>query len=231
MDLSGRGQFAADRRLFPTRIDSAARHLQLGRLTVIEPGNQLIGILLTIAAALILQSVWALVWGNVLGAVAQLVTFRLFLPGHINRLRMEPEARHEVMKFGKWIFFSTICGFLLFQGDRIILVRVDAGPAGRYNIGLFLATVPMMLWLIHRDAAVHSDVSPAPAWRKRRIPARADPDAGGAVGAFAVRRHRAGMGRAVAGRCALRPALSHRRRHPCRHCLHPDDHGDPGDQL
>ena len=131
---------------FPTRIDSAARHLQLGRLTVIELGNQLIGILLTIAAALILQSVWALVWGNVLGAVAQLVTFRLFLPGHVNRLRMEPEARHEVMKFGKWIFFSTICGFLLFQGDRIILGRVlTLDQLGIYNIGLFLATVPVML--------------------------------------------------------------------------------------
>ena len=131
---------------FPTRIDSAARHLQLGRLTIIELCNQLIGVLLTIAAALILQSVWALVWGNVLGAVVQLLMFRFFLPGHQNRLRMEPEARAEVMKFGKWIFFSTICGFLLFQGDRIILGRVlTLDQLGIYNIGLFLATVPVML--------------------------------------------------------------------------------------
>lgn len=131
---------------FPTRIDSAARHLRLGRLTVIELSNQLIGILLTVAAALILQSVWALVWGNVLGAFAQLLMFRLFLPGHRNRLRMEPEARAEVMKFGKWIFFSTICGFLLFQGDRIVLGRVlTLDQLGVYNIGLFLATVPIML--------------------------------------------------------------------------------------
>lgn len=130
----------------PTRIDTAARHLQLGRLTVIELGNQLIGVLITIAAALILNSVWALVWGNVLGAFAQLLTFRLLLPGHRNRFRMEPEARAEVMKFGKWIFFSTICGFLLFQGDRIILGRVlTLHQLGIYNIGLFLATVPMML--------------------------------------------------------------------------------------
>ncbi|SIQ26697.1 Membrane protein involved in the export of O-antigen and teichoic acid [Paracoccus thiocyanatus] len=131
---------------FPTRIDTAARHLQLGRLTVIELANQLVGILFTIAAALILQSVWALVWGNVLGALAQLLMFRLFLPGHRNRLRLEPEARAEVMKFGKWIFFSTICGFLLFQGDRIILGRVlTLDQLGIYNIGLFLATVPVML--------------------------------------------------------------------------------------
>ncbi len=130
----------------PTRIDSAARHLQLGRLTVIELCNQLLGILLTVAAALILQSVWALVWGNVLGALVQLVTFKLFLPGPRNRLRLEPEARAEVMKFGKWIFFSTICGFLLFQGDRIVLGRVlSLDELGVYNIGLFLASVPMML--------------------------------------------------------------------------------------
>ncbi len=130
----------------PTRIDSTARHLLVGRLTVIELGNQLIGILITVVAALILQSVWALVWGNVLGALAQLLTFRLFLPGHRNRFRMEPEARAEVMKFGKWILFSTICGFLLFQGDRIILGRVlTLHELGIYNIGLFLATVPVML--------------------------------------------------------------------------------------
>ena len=85
---------------FPTRIDSAARHLQIGRLTVLELCNQLIGVLITIAAALILKSVWALVWGNVLGAIAQLLMFNLFLPGHRNRFRMEPEARAEVMKFG-----------------------------------------------------------------------------------------------------------------------------------
>ena len=50
------------------------------------------------------------------------------------------------MKFGKWNFFSTICGFLLFQGDRIVLGRVlTLDQLGVYNIGLFLATVPMML--------------------------------------------------------------------------------------
>lgn len=131
---------------FPTRIDSAGRHLQIGRLTMIELANQLIGILITVAAALILQSVWALVWGQVLGAFVQLVLFHYMLPGHIDRFRMEKAAREEIVKFGKWIFFSTICGFLLFQGDRIILGRVlTLEHLGIYNIGLFLATVPGLL--------------------------------------------------------------------------------------
>ena len=131
---------------FPTRIDTAARHLQVGRLTMIELANQLIGILITIAAALILQSVWALVWGQVLGAFVQLALFHYMLPGHIDRFGMEKAARDEIVKFGKWIFFSTICGFLLFQGDRIILGRVlTLDHLGIYNIGLFLATVPGLL--------------------------------------------------------------------------------------
>lgn len=131
---------------FPTRIDSAGRHLQIGRLTLIELGNQMIGIAITIAAALILQNIWALVWGQVLGAFAQLAMFHYFLPGHIDRFRFEKAARDEIVKFGKWIFFSTICGFLLFQGDRIVLGRVlTMDHLGIYNIGLFLATVPGLL--------------------------------------------------------------------------------------
>lgn len=131
---------------YPTRIDSAGRHLQIGRLTVLELGNQLIGILLTVAAALILRDVWALVWGQVLGAFVQLAMFHYLLPGHVDRFRMEKAAREEIVKFGKWIFFSTICGFVLFQADRIVLGRVlTLDHLGIYNIGQFLATVPGML--------------------------------------------------------------------------------------
>ncbi|MTH77827.1 oligosaccharide flippase family protein [Paracoccus aestuariivivens] len=129
-----------------TKIDTAARHLQIGRLTMVELGSQLMGILITVIAALIMRDVWALVWGIVLGAFVQLAMIHYLVPGHTDRFRMEPEARHEIVKFGKWIFFSTICGFLLFQGDRLVLGRVlDLDHLGVYNIGLFLASVPSQL--------------------------------------------------------------------------------------
>lgn len=129
-----------------TRIDAAARHLQIGRLTMVEIGNQLIGTAITIILALILRDVWALVWGNILGAFVNILTTRRFIPGHDERFRMEPEARREIVKFGKWIFLSTICGFFMFQGDRIILGRVlTLDHLGIYNIALFLASVPGQL--------------------------------------------------------------------------------------
>lgn len=130
----------------PTRMDTAARHMAIGRLTVLELINQALGMIITIIAALILKSVWALVIGNVLGAAVQLLMYRWFLPGHRNRFRMELAARSEILHFGKWIFLSTICGFMLFQGDRIILGReLSMTQLGIYNIGLFLATVPAIL--------------------------------------------------------------------------------------
>lgn len=130
----------------PTRIDTAARHMYLGRLTAIELTAQAINIGIVVLAAFWLQSVWALVIGNVAGAVVMLTLTWLFLPGHVDRFRLEPEARAELMHFGKWIFLSTICGFLLFQGDRLILGRVlTLEQLGIYNIGQFLGTVPMML--------------------------------------------------------------------------------------
>lgn len=130
----------------PTRIDTAARHMFLGRLTAIELSAQAINIGIVVLSAYLLQSVWALVIGNIAGAAVMLVLTWLFLPGHVDRFRLEPSSRAELVHFGKWIFLSTICGFLLFQGDRLILGRVlTLEQLGIYNIGQFLGTVPMML--------------------------------------------------------------------------------------
>ncbi len=130
----------------PTRIDSAARHMFLGRLTAIELLAQFINIGIVVLAAYLLQSVWALVIGNIAGALVMLVLTWAFLPGHIDRFRLEARSRAELVHFGKWIFLSTICGFLLFQGDRLILGRVlTLEQLGIYNIGHFMGTVPIML--------------------------------------------------------------------------------------
>lgn len=162
----------------PTRIDSAARHLMLRRLTLLELAAQAIGIAMMIAAALATGSVWALVVGNLASAAALLVLTDRYLPGSRNRFAIEPAARAELMEFGKWIFASTICGFLLFQGDRLVLGRVlSLSELGIYNIALFLGTVPMLLGgaiagrlltPLHRQA-LHENTGPALVVRARRL--------------------------------------------------------------
>lgn len=130
----------------PTRIDSANRHLLLGRLTVLDLIAQVIGIVAMVALAFAMRSVWALVIGAIIGSVAKLVLTHQGLPGHRNRFRWEPTAGRELIHFGKWIFLSTACGFLLSQGDKAILgAYLQLDQLGVYNIGYFLASFPVLL--------------------------------------------------------------------------------------
>ncbi|WP_151718853.1 oligosaccharide flippase family protein [Gemmobacter serpentinus] len=130
----------------PTRIDTANRHLLLGRLTALDLTAQIIGIVAMVVLAAVMRSVWALVIGALIGTVAKLTLTHFFLPGERNRFRWEPSAGRDLVNFGKWIFLSTACGFLLSQGDKAILgayLRLD--ELGIYNIGYFLASFPVLL--------------------------------------------------------------------------------------
>lgn len=130
----------------PTRIETAARHLHLGRVTAIDLAAQLAGIAVMVAAAIAWGSVWALVAGTLAGSAARLALARRLLPGRPDRLRWEQAAARDLVGFGKWIFLSTALAFLIAQGDKAILGTVlPLGPLGIYNIGFFLASVPSLL--------------------------------------------------------------------------------------
>ena len=134
--------------LNPTRIETAHRHLLMGRLTLLDVGSQLIGIIAMIALAWWLQSVAALVIGGVIGAAAKLLLTHFFLPGQRNRLRWERTSVRELITFGKWIFLSTVCWFFASQGDKLILGSfLSTYTLGIYNIGFFLASFPVLLGL------------------------------------------------------------------------------------
>jgi O-antigen/teichoic acid export membrane protein len=130
----------------PTRHDTANRHLRLGRVTALDLLAQAIGIGFAVALALWLRSPWALVISTVLGAAANLALMTLFLPGARNRLQIERSALAELFRFGKWVFLSTVAGFFLSQGDKIVLGRyLPLDVLGVYNIGFFLASFSLLL--------------------------------------------------------------------------------------
>jgi O-antigen/teichoic acid export membrane protein len=130
----------------PTRLETAKRHLLMGRITALDMVCQSLSVFVTVGLALWTGSVWALVISGLFGAAIQVVLYSFYLPGPWNRLRWEGAAASELIHFGKWIFLSTICGFFLGQGDRLILGKVLPLDAfGVYSIGFFLASFPLML--------------------------------------------------------------------------------------
>ena len=129
-----------------TRIDTAMRHLALVRVTLLDLAANVVGIVAMIALALATRSVWSLVIGGIVGNVAKLVFMRLWLPGHRDRFRWERDAARDLIGFGKWIFLSTLCAFVLMQGDKMIFgAYLSLADLGIYNIGYFLASFPVLL--------------------------------------------------------------------------------------
>lgn len=127
----------------PTRIETAHRHLLLGRVTALDLLSQFIGITSMVIMAYLMQSVWALVIGGLVAPLAKLMLTWFFLPGAANRFKWERPAAQELLNFGKWIFLSTACYFLTSQGDKAILGRfLTLEILGIYNIGFFLANFP-----------------------------------------------------------------------------------------
>lgn len=134
------------RGFFSTNGPTAGRNLAYGRLTILELISQLVGAIAMIAAAYVYQSVWSLVVGTLLGGLVHTVLSHKALPGIKNEFAWDWECFGEIFHFGKYLFFSTLAGFFVKQGDRAILgAYISLSLLGVYNIGMFLGTAPLLL--------------------------------------------------------------------------------------
>ena len=125
----------------PTRIATADRHLIVGRVVFWDIVSQGLGVVVMVLLAWQLQSIWALIIGMVTGSLLKVLLMYFFLPGLKNSFHFEAEAARDLINFGKWIFLSTASGFLILQGDKIVLGKyISLHNLGIYNIAYFLAS-------------------------------------------------------------------------------------------
>ncbi|MAC81894.1 MAG: polysaccharide biosynthesis protein [Rhodobacteraceae bacterium] len=130
----------------PTKVALANRHLQIGAQVMSELIGQVLGLVLTIALAYLWRDVWSLVAGGVLGAVLTVLLQRRLLPGENDRLAWDPETLWSIFHFGKFIFLSSIAGFIANQGERAILGGyVTLEQLGIYSVGFLMANLPLRL--------------------------------------------------------------------------------------
>lgn len=129
-----------------TRMATARREIQLGRMIALQMGAQVAGILVMIVLALWLHSVWALVVGALVSPVIVAVLSHVVLHGTPNRLHYEREAFASLLGFGKYVFIATLAGFFVHQGDRAVLGKyISLDELAVFNIGMLLASVPRLL--------------------------------------------------------------------------------------
>jgi O-antigen/teichoic acid export membrane protein len=126
-----------------TKAYIAERHLRLGWLTINEIIAQVAALTVMIVWSLIAPSVWALVAGGIVGASVDLILGHVVLTGHNARPRWEKAAAASLMRFGKWVFLSTVLTFAVNQADRLIFGKmISLADLGIYNIALTIATLP-----------------------------------------------------------------------------------------
>ena len=124
-----------------TNLASAHRVMRLGRMTILELISQVAGLTVMIVWALVDKSIWALVGGTILSSCTRTILSHWFIKGQTNRLMWDRAIFLELFTFGKWILLTTILGYFVGSGDRLVLAGlVKADVLGVYTIALFMIT-------------------------------------------------------------------------------------------
>src|SRR5206468_3689140 len=111
-----------------TGFDSTTRGLIRKQLRVVRVSlfSIIMGAITLVAnvgAALVTRTVWALVVGSVITGAAALVMSFLFIPGTRHRFIIDPESARQLMRFGRWVFFSSIVFFFAMNFDRLYFAK------------------------------------------------------------------------------------------------------------
>lgn len=118
------------------------RKIEVGRLTAIDLGSQLLGIFVMILWAWLFPTPWALVGGNLASSLAKTVASHLFLHGPRDRFAWDPTVLREIWTFGGWVMMSSTVAFLSGEGRNLLnAALVDAKVIGLLVLSTNLSLV------------------------------------------------------------------------------------------
>lgn len=127
-----------------TALATLNKHLRLGRLTMLELSSQIVSLTVMISWALVHPTAWAMVAGGLASAAYKMVASHRIVPGHRVRMTWNRECAGELIRFGKWIFLSTLFTFLALNLDKLILGNVlTLDQLGLYSIALVFGRVAL----------------------------------------------------------------------------------------
>ena len=124
-----------------TDLATASRRFIVKPLVLMEIGSQLLGVLVIIALAWWMRSVWALVISGLVTTFAHTVLSHVVLRLHRNRLRVDRHFLAELFSFGKWLALSSAVSVFVSSGPGLILgALVGPQTLGLFSIAVNLAS-------------------------------------------------------------------------------------------
>lgn len=117
------------------KLATAQRNLHGKYLARLEFLSQLAAMLTTIGLTWWTSSVWSLMVGAMVNGMTRTLLSHFYLPGKNVRPCWDKGHAAEIIGFGKWIFLSSIIGFLAANIEKLILAALlSATSFGLYSI-------------------------------------------------------------------------------------------------
>ena len=130
----------------PTWTSLASRDLNQAKLVKIEAISQLAGVLLMILLAYYYRSIWSLVIASLMTSLVHVSIVSFMAKEKRNKIYIDRAALSEIFHFGKWIFASSVIGFLINSGDRLLLGGlITPSELGVYSIASFIVGAVSMI--------------------------------------------------------------------------------------
>jgi len=121
-------------------IHTLNRKLMLSKVVTLEVVSQIVGLVFMLLWAWFSPDIWSLVIGAIISCIAKMLLSHYMRLGPQCKFQWDKSAAYEVLNFGKWIFISSILGFFLNQGDRVLLGGlITPNLLGIYTIAFFLS--------------------------------------------------------------------------------------------
>ncbi|WP_051920546.1 lipopolysaccharide biosynthesis protein [Thermodesulfobacterium hydrogeniphilum] len=118
------------------------KELEFNKQFIYQISGTLADFIVAISAALILKSVWALVFGLLAGNFVRFVVSYL-IHSYRPHLIFDLRKAKELFRFGKWVLGSSILVFLLTQGDDIFVGKLLGATAlGFYQMAYRISNIP-----------------------------------------------------------------------------------------
>ena len=129
-----------------TKVSTARRHMMLRPIIQIDIIGQLVALVVMVPLAWWSHSIWALVIGSLVSCFVGTVLGHTLLAGQPNKLAWDRTALRDLAGFGKWVFLSSMIGFMVVNGDRLLLGGlIDAQAMGLYTIAFLLVNAVQMV--------------------------------------------------------------------------------------
>lgn len=127
-----------------TKLYTAQRNLEAKSVTLIEVGSYAIGLICTIYLAWLQKSVWSLVWGGLITSALKMFASHIGLHGIKNSFAWEKDAFRHLIRFGRWIMWSSMFSFLSAEGARMLIGAVlDMRQLALFTLA---STMSLMFW-------------------------------------------------------------------------------------